>query len=144
MYVDKEECSLLTPSHSHRTRGYLCSFPITGTPLSREKDNFIHPLSRLAITKNTPFPDFLGNLPETIRPKIPPFPRKWECACALSCIRVGGGGGDVVATRTCKMHVFNSRITSTLKNYIISLTSLQRVDPFTKPQVTAHFFFFRQ
>ena len=75
-------------SHSHRTRGYLCSFPITRTPPppSYLGEKVIHgytPLSRVLVTvgnlQKTPlFPVFFsGNLPETTAKKYPPFPRKW-------------------------------------------------------------------
>ena len=124
MHVDKEECSPRPPSHSHRTRENLCSFPITGTPppLSREKDrpsisirNYKkHPLSgfsreifpRLYTAKNTPFPEKIGM---RMRP-----PRAFEW----------GEGG--CSHKDVQMHVFNRRITSTLKNCIISLTSLRQ------------------
>ena len=99
MYASKL-CFMWFPGpHSHRTRGYLCSFPITRTPLSREKDiQGYTPLSRVLVTignykKSTPFSWFSREIFPRLRPKIPPFPRKWECACGPLCIRVGGGGG---------------------------------------------------
>ena len=69
------------PPPLHRTRGYLCSFLITWTPLSRGKGYpKIYPLSRVLVTvgnyKNTPFSWFSrGNLPETTA-KNTPFPEK--------------------------------------------------------------------
>ena len=44
------------PPHSHRTRGYLCSFPITWILLSREKDYtpYLGYWLPLAITKTSP------------------------------------------------------------------------------------------
>ena len=68
--------------HSHRTRGYLCSFPITWTPLSREKDIQRNtPLSRILVTvgtykKTPPFPGYLGKSSREYGQKIPPFPEK--------------------------------------------------------------------
>ena len=76
------------PPPSHRTRGYLWSFPISWTP----------PLSRVLVTfgnykKTPPFPSFLGKSSRDYGQQTPPFPRKWEYACGPSCIWVGGGGG---------------------------------------------------
>ena len=68
------------PPHSHRTREYV--IPHHLNPLSREKDiQGCTALSRVLVTvgnyKKHPLSCFFsGNLPETIRPKIPPFPEK--------------------------------------------------------------------
>ena len=54
---------------------------------------------RLAITKTSALPGFLGKSSWDYIPKIPSFRRKWEHACDPLCIRVcvcvcvGGGGG---------------------------------------------------
>ena len=111
-------------SHSHRTRGYLCSFPITSTPPPPQgriqimdtdvsgKGN-IHYLwywLPLAITNTPPFRDLSGNLPETKAKKYSPFPRKLQYThAASSCTRVGGGGGvnkphDQFQTNVITMH----------------------------------------
>ena len=63
------------PPHSHRIRGFLCSFLITRTPLSVGKKytpylGYWLPLA-ITTTKNRPFPGFLWNLPETTPPKYP-------------------------------------------------------------------------
>ena len=84
------------PPHSNRTRGYLCSFPITWTLLSQEKD--IPPISGIGyhwqLHKNPPFPGFLGKSSRDYGQKYPPFPRKWEYACS-PLMHSRGGGGDV-------------------------------------------------
>ena len=71
---------------SHRTRRYLCSFPITWTPPppppSRERD--IPPIwelvKALAITKTPLFLALSLNLFRDDGQKYPRFPRKWESA----------------------------------------------------------------
>ena len=57
------------------------------------------PLSQVLVTignykKHPLFRAFSGNLPETPAKIIPPFPRKWECACGPLVHSRGGGGGD--------------------------------------------------
>ena len=55
------------------------------------------PISAVLVTigyykkKKKTFPGFLGKSSRDSGQKIPPFPRKWECACGPSCIRVGAG-----------------------------------------------------
>ena len=46
-----------------------------------------------AITKNTPFSGLSREISPRLRPKYPPFPRKWECACGPLMHSSGGGGG---------------------------------------------------
>ena len=86
------DVSFLPGPHSHRTKGYLCSFPITWTPpplLSRPGIGFNtignyweHPLFR----------DFLENLPETKAKIYPLSQENGNTHAAPSCIRVEGGG----------------------------------------------------
>ena len=59
--------------HSQRTRGYLCSFPITWTP-----NPYLGYWLPLATTKNTPFSWFSRESFPRLRPKNTPFPRKWD------------------------------------------------------------------
>ena len=52
------------PPHSHRIRGYLCSFPITGYWLP------------LAVTNNTPFSRLSREIFPRLQPQNTPFPEK--------------------------------------------------------------------
>ena len=76
--------------HSNRTRGYLCSVPITGTPLSHPGKS-IYPLSLLYMYVT------IGKSSRDYSQKIPPIPEKIVYACGPSCIHLmhssGGGGG---------------------------------------------------
>ena len=71
--------------NSHITKGYLCSFPITRTSLSRVLFNIGN------YKKHPFFRAFLGNIPPTA--KIFPLSREnGNTHAAPLCIRVGGGG----------------------------------------------------
>ena len=82
---------------NHRTRGYLCSFPITWTPyLGKRISKDIPPISgivyRWQLQKTTPFPGFFREIFPRLRPpKYPFFPEKinWNAHVAPLCIRVG-------------------------------------------------------
>ena len=93
-----------SPPHSHRTRGYLCSFPSPETPPPYLGEKDIPPISGIVTIgnyRNTHilFWAFSGNLPQTAAQKIPPFPRNGNTHAAPSCIRVcvcvGGGGAKI-------------------------------------------------
>ena len=80
--------TLPPPPPTPRTRGYLCSFPITRTP-----PPYLGYWLPLAITKTHPFPGFLGKSFRDYGQKRPPFPRKWECTCCPLMHSSGGPGG---------------------------------------------------
>ena len=69
----------------YRTRGYLCSFPITWPPSPISGKGYT-PCSRIGKYKNTPFP-----APEKMgtRTRPPYYALKYVCACVC----VWGGGG---------------------------------------------------
>ena len=99
--------------HSHRTRGYLCSFPITWTPLSRGNDiqGYTPYLGYWAITKNTPFSWFSREIFPRQRPRKT-FPREnGNAHAALLCIRVGAR-----ALHYMKRIDLKGRFSSGLKN----------------------------
>ena len=103
------------PPTSFRIRGYLCSFPITEAPPSREN---ILPLSRVLVhigfynnnnsnnnKKKTPlFRVSCGKLPKTKGPKNNPFPEKIgtrmgaPCKFVCECVCGGGGGWNTYTT----------------------------------------------
>ena len=111
------------PPPSHRTKGYLCSFPITWTPLSREKDipPYLGYWLPLAITKTPPFLGFLGKSSRDYGLNIPPISQEnGNTHAAPSCIRVGGRGFNIVLPNAfpsysvtppkCKYRGFNRRV----------------------------------
>ena len=80
LYVNVWPWHKPAPSHSHRTTGYLCSFPITWISYLGKR---IYPLSRVFVTigdyqKTPPFPGFLGKSARDSGPNIhvPTFPEK--------------------------------------------------------------------
>ena len=71
----------LTPTPSHRTRGYLCSFPSTGTPPPPISGNgyYIPPISGIGYhwqLQKHPFSGISRKSSRDYGPKIPPFPEK--------------------------------------------------------------------
>ena len=69
------------PLHSNGTRGYLCSFPITGPPPPPPIAGIrIYPVSRALVTignyKKHPISGFSREIFPRLRPKISPFPEK--------------------------------------------------------------------
>ena len=95
--------SLSRGPHCHRTREYLCSFPMASPepPISGKGYPRIYPPPpissigyRWQLQKNTPFSWFSREIFPRLRPKNTPFPEKLGTLMRSPLfIRVGGGWG---------------------------------------------------
>ena len=122
------ELNSTPPPHSHRIKGYMCSFPITWTPYTRGKIGNCK-------KKNTPFPGFLVKSSKDYSPKIPSFPRWWEHACGPFMHSSDRGVGVDKSTVSTQMH---NTSRNTLCFVFFSATELVAYQKFSFSYYTMH------